>query len=199
MGPMYIRAKSLGTLGRLRYTRADVHLGGGAVLQGLAKISIITATCLSLAGCDAPGGGLALGQAGRTGDAAAAAAAQAGIDTTKPRATIWDVFSNAENPNKIVNVNKYIWNASLDVLNFLPIESVDPFTGVIVTGYGVPPGGGRAYRATILVQDPALDARSLKLSLQTKGGGAVAPATLRAVEDAILSRARQLRIADSKL
>ena len=85
------------------------------------------------------------------------------------------------------------------MLNFLPIESVDPFTGVIVTGYGVPPGGGRAYRATILVQDPALDARSLKLSLQTKGGGAVAPATQSAVEDAILSRARQLRIADSKL
>ena len=169
------------------------------MLQGLAKITIIMATCLSLAGCGASGGGLALGQAGRSGVAADAAAAKAGIDVSKPRATIWDVFSNAENPNKIVNVNKYIWNASLDVLNFLPIESVDPFTGVIVTGYGVPPGGGRAYRATILVQDPALDARSLKLSLQTKGGGAVAPATLRAVEDAILSRARQLRIADSKL
>ena len=193
------RVKSLGRLGRLRYTRLDVHLGGGAVLQGLAKISIISATCLSLAGCGGSGGGLALGQAGGNRLAADAAAAKAGIDTTKPRATIWDVFSNAENPNKIVNVNKYIWNASLDVLNFLPIESVDPFTGVIVTGYGVPPSGGRAYRATILVQDPALDARSLKLSMQTKGGSAVAPATLRAVEDAILSRARQLRIADSKL
>ncbi len=189
--------KSLGRLGRLRYTRQDVHLGGGAVLQGLAKISIITATCLSLAGCGGSGGGLAFGPAGRTG--AAADAAKAGNDTSKPRSTIWDVFSNNDNPNKTVNVNKYIWNASLDVLNFLPIESVDPFTGVIVTGYGVPPGGGRAYRATILVQDPALDARSLKLSLQTKGGGAVAPATLRAIEDAILSRARQLRIADSKL
>ena len=169
------------------------------MLQGLAKITLIAATCLSLAGCGAQTGGLALGQAGGGGVAADAAAAKAGIDTSKPRATIWDVFSNAENPNKIVNVNKYIWNASLDVLNFLPIESVDPYTGVIVTGYGVPPGGGRAYRATILVQDPALDARSLKLSLQTKGGSAVAPATLRAVEDAILSRARQLRIADSKL
>jgi uroporphyrinogen-III synthase len=56
-----------------------------------------------------------------------------------------------------------------------------------------------AYRATILVQDPALDARSLKLSLQTKGGGAVSPETLNAVIDAILTRARQMRIADSKL
>ena len=99
----------------------------------------------------------------------------------------------------MVKVNKYIWDAALDVLNFLPIESVDPFTGVIVTGYGTPPGGGRAYRATIYVQDPALDARSLKLAMQTKGGGAVAPETIKAVEDAILSRARQLRIADGKL
>ena len=31
-------------------------------------------------------------------------------------------------------------------------------TGVIVTDYGTPPGGGRAYRATILIQDAALDA-----------------------------------------
>ena len=194
------RAKSLGRLNVLRYTSQDIHQRGGAVLQGLAKITIIAVAGLSLVGCgNTGGGGLALGQAGRTGVAAEAAAIQAGRDPSAPRSTVWDLFSNADNPNKIVNVNKYIWNAALDVLNFLPIESVDPFTGVIVTGYGVPPGGGRSYRATILVQDPALDARSLKLSLQTKGGGAVAPATLRAVEDAILSRARQLRIADSKL
>ncbi|MDZ4135038.1 MAG: DUF3576 domain-containing protein [Paracoccaceae bacterium] len=109
------------------------------------------------------------------------------------------LFGNSADPNTTVEVNKYIWNAALDVLNFLPIETVDPFTGVIVNGYGHPPGGGRAYRATVLVQDPALDARSLKLALQSRGGGAVSRETLRAVEDAILSRARQLRIRDSKL
>lgn len=91
-----------------------------------------------------------------------------------------------------VQVNKYIWNAALDVLSFLPVQSADPFTGVIVTGYGTPPGGGRAYRATIHVTDPALDARTLNVSLYTRGG-AVSAETLRAVEDAILTRARQLR------
>jgi len=113
--------------------------------------------------------------------------------------TIWDLFSSRDDPNTTVEVNKYLWAASMDVLNFLPIESVDPFTGVIVTGYGAPPGGGRAYRATIYVQDPALDARSLKVALQSRGGGAAAPDTVRAVEDAILTRARQLRIQDSNL
>ncbi len=113
--------------------------------------------------------------------------------------TIWDLFSNNQNPNSTVAVNKYLWNASLDVLNFLPIQSVDPFTGIIVTGYGTPPGGGRSYRATIKISDPALDARSLKLSLQGAGGSAVAPDTVRAVEDAILTRARQLRIRDGEL
>lgn len=117
----------------------------------------------------------------------------------KPRATIFDLFNKNTDPNVTVRVNKYIWNASLDVLNFLPIQSVDPFTGVIVTGYGTPPGGGRSYRATIYVQDPALDARSLKLSLQGSNGASVAPETVNAVEDAILNRARQLRIADSHL
>ena len=127
------------------------------------------------------------------------AAIEAATGEERKGSTLWDLFSDADNPNTTVEVNKYIWQASLEVLNFLPIDSVDPFTGVIVTGYGRPPGGGRAYRATIYVQDPALDARSLKLALQGQGGGAVAPETVRAVEDAILTRARQLRVRDSKL
>jgi len=115
------------------------------------------------------------------------------------RSSLFDLFRNNADPNTTVEVNKYIWNAALDVLNFLPIESVDPFTGVIVTGFGTPPGGGRAYRATIYVQDPALDARSLTVALVARGGGPVAAETQHAIEDAILTRARQLRIADSRL
>ena len=116
---------------------------------------------------------------------------------TNPDNTIWSIFRKKTAENK-VQVNRYIWAASLEVLNFLPVQSVDPFTGVIVTGYGTPPGGGRAYRATVLIDDPALDARSLNVALQTRGGSPVSKATSRAVEDAILSRARELRIADSK-
>jgi len=97
-----------------------------------------------------------------------------------------------------VAVNRYLWAASLDVLNFLPVESVDPFTGVIVMGFGTPPGGNRAYRATIFITDPALDARALNVALLTRSGPAAAETT-RAIEDAILSRARQLRIADGAL
>lgn len=118
----------------------------------------------------------------------------------QPRETLMSsLLGGNADPNVTVEVNKYLWNASLEILDFLPIESVDPFTGVIVTGYGTPPGGGRAYRATVYVQDPALDARSLKVSLQSRGGAAVAPDVVKAVEDAILTRARQLRIRDSKL
>jgi hypothetical protein len=95
--------------------------------------------------------------------------------------------------NDTVKVNRFLWTASLDVLDFLPVEAADPFTGVISTGYGTPPGGGTAYRATVLITDPALDARALKVSLQTRRGP-VDAATQRAVEDAILNRARQLRI-----
>lgn len=173
---------------------------------------IASAVMLSLAGC----GGLSSSGSGLFGrksnlppteaQISNRAAADAQRDAIakiegkdKPRSTIWDLFSNADNPNTTVEVNKYIWNASLDVLNFLPIESVDPFTGVIVTGYGTPPGGGRAYRATIYVQDPALDARSLRIAMQSRGGAPVSTETIRAIEDAILTRARQLRIADSKL
>ena len=122
----------------------------------------------------------------------------AAVNGTQRRSTLWDLFGNNQDPNSTVEVNKYLWQASLEILDFLPIQSVDPFSGVFVTGYGTPPGGGRAYRATVYVQDPALDARSLKVALMTQSGP-VDPATQRAVEDAILTRARQLRIRDGKL
>lgn len=172
------------------------------VLRGLAKVALISV--FALTGCAKLGLGgskaVSIQDGGNSGTLAQQEASRAaGIDTSKRQSTLSDLFKGGDNPSHVVGINKYIWNAALDVLNFLPIESVDPFTGVIVTGYGVPPNGGRAYRATVLIQDPALDARSLKLSMQTKGGGAVSPETLTAIEDAILTRARQLRIADSKL
>ena len=114
------------------------------------------------------------------------------------RETIWDIFGSNARQEVTVKVNKYLWAASIDTLSFLPITTVDPFTGVIVTGYGTPPGGSRAYRATVHVKDPSLSPRALSVSLQTRSGPAN-PATTRAVEDAILQRARQLRIADDKL
>lgn len=119
-------------------------------------------------------------------------------DRKRPRGTIWDIFRSRPDQGRLGAVNKYIWNASLETLDFLPVQSVDPFTGVITTGYGTPPGGGKAYRATVLISDPALDARSLNLALMTRNGPAPA-ATVRAIEDAILTRARQLRQQDSKL
>lgn len=116
---------------------------------------------------------------------------------TEQKNTIWSIF-NRKTSDTSVSVNKYLWSASLEVLNFLPIQSIDPYTGVIVTGYGTPPGSGQSYRATVLIDDPALDARSLNLSLQTRGGRMVNKATSRAVEDAILSRAREMRISDNR-
>lgn len=172
-------------------------------------IAAITAFALvlTLAACGGGGGGLfgrkapvtdAEGHVLNANEAQRAAIAKV-EGTDEPGTKIWDLLNKNVDPSTTVKVNKYIWVASLDVLNFLPIQSVDPFTGVIVTGYGTPPGGSRSYRATIYVQDPALDARSLKLSLQGANGAAVAPETVSAVEDAILNRARQLRIADAGL
>lgn len=119
-------------------------------------------------------------------------------DARGRRETIWDLFGGGADPNVTVEVNRYLWNASLDVLNFLPIEAADPFSGVIVMGWGTPPGSSRQYRATVYVQDPALEARSLRVAIVTRAGPA-SRETVRQVEDAILTRARQLRVQDSRL
>lgn len=171
-------------------------------LTRLAKLSLILGLCVSIAACGSRRESGRTGLLGRVtaGTAPPDGAANLGREAAPQnytKSSIWDVFG----PNKgdqTVNVNRYIWAATLDVLNFLPVQSVDPFTGVIITGYGTPPGGGRAYRATVHVRDPSLDARSLNVSLQARNGS-VSPATVRAVEDAILARARQMRIRDRKL
>lgn len=171
--------------------------------SGVFRTSCAVITVLALTGCSqGTGSGSGLGSIGSAGSgpfSGGGGAKQSAAPAEEQRESkIWDLFGNNDDPNTTIEVNKYIWNASLEVLNFLPIESVDPFGGVIVTGFGSPPGGGPAYRATIYVQDPALDARSLKLSLVTRNGPASAETT-RAVENAILTRARQLRVADGKL
>ena len=111
---------------------------------------------------------------------------------------LFELFDGGPDANTTLEVNKYLWAASLDILSFMPVTQADPFSGVIQFGFGTPPGGSRAYQATVLVQDPALDARSLNVALRTRSG-AVDAATTRTVEDAILTRARQLRVADGRL
>ena len=160
----------------------------------LGKLALVLAACTALTAC---GGRSVLGPitVGGTPDDSFDARGKEGNQVYE-RSNIWDLFGPSKT-DQTVSVNKYIWTASLDILNFLPVQSVDPFTGVIVTGFGTPPGGGRAYRATVHITDPALEARSLRVALQSRNGP-VAAGTARAVEDAILSRARQLRIADSR-
>lgn len=163
--------------------------------QTTTKVLLVSGL-LALAGCGDGGLGNLFGGGTETAPANNERPAR---ERAKPeRETIWDLFVNRDDPNTTVEVNKYLWNAALDVLNFLPLQAADPFSGVMVFGYGTPPGGGAAYKATVYVRDPALDARSIEVSLQTRGGP-VSTETAHKVEDAILARARQLRIQDRNL
>ena len=104
-----------------------------------------------------------------------------------------------------VAVNAYLWRASLDTINFIPLVSADPFGGVIITDWYTPsetPNERMKVQVTIL--DRELRADGVRVSVfkqQTspKGGGwvdaQVDPRTQIDIENAILTRARQLRIA----
>jgi len=103
-----------------------------------------------------------------------------------------------------VAVNAYLWRASLDTINFIPLVSADPFGGVIITDWYTPaeaPTERMKVQVTIL--DRELRADGVRVSVfkqQTnpKGGwvdAQVDPHTNTDIENAILTRARQLRIA----
>jgi hypothetical protein len=101
-----------------------------------------------------------------------------------------------------IGVNAFLWRASLDTLSFMPLNSADPFGGVIITDWHSPPETpGERFKMTIYILDRRLRADGLKVAVfrQEKSStewvdSAVTDATARQLENAILQRARQLRL-----
>ena len=119
-----------------------------------------------------------------------------GIVLIDDNGKLGDLFKS--DSDEIGSVNKYLWQASIEVLSFLPINSADPFSGIIVFGKGKAPGSSQSYDATIYISDPALDARSLSVTVRSSNG-TVSSEAKREIELAILSRARQLRLKELDL
>ena len=119
-----------------------------------------------------------------------------GIVLIDDNGKLGDLFKSGG--DEIGSVNKYLWQASIEVLNFLPINSADPFSGIIVFGKGKAPGSSQSYDATVYISDPALDARSLSVTVRSSNG-TISSGAKREIESAILSRARQLRLKELDL
>jgi hypothetical protein len=119
-----------------------------------------------------------------------------GIVLIDDNGKLGDLFKSGS--DEIGSVNKYLWQASIEVLSFLPINSADPFSGIIVFGKGKAPGSSQPYDATVYISDPALDARSLSVTVRSSNG-TVSSEAKREIESAILSRARQLRLKELDL
>jgi hypothetical protein len=154
-------------------------------VTGLRAICLIAAAAAALAAC---------GDAERQRELALERRAE---EQEISDESIFDLLRNRGNIDENVPVNRFLWQASLDVLSFLPLEAADPFSGLIVTGWGNV-GGAGAYKVTVFITDPSLDARALKVAGFRSAGGRAVPvgeAENRALEDAILTRARQMRIA----
>jgi len=102
-----------------------------------------------------------------------------------------------------LGVNSYLWHASLDTLSFLPLVSADPFGGVIISEWYVAPSSpDERLKVTVYIMDRSLRADGLKVVVfrQTRNGNVwqdaqASPDTAHKLEDSILTRARELRLA----
>lgn len=105
------------------------------------------------------------------------------------------------------SVNRYLWSASLETMDFMPLLTADPVAGVITTDwYANPQVPSERFKANVYVLDTALRADALRVSVfkqvptQLPGGqviwqdAPVNPATAAELENAILTRARELRL-----
>src|ERR1700753_2555783 len=104
---------------------------------------------------------------------------------------------------RTLGVNSYLWHATLDTLSFMPLQSADPLGGVIITDwYTDPSDPNERMRVTVYILDRRLRADGLKISTfrQTHSADGwvdaqVNPDTATKLEEAILVRARELRLA----
>jgi hypothetical protein len=107
-------------------------------------------------------------------------------------------------------INRFIWQASLEVINFMPLASTDPFGGVILTEWTtLNEAQGERLKLTVYVTSQELRSDAVKVAVfrqkltEKKGSPsqwqdvAPDPKTATALENAILSRARELRVAAS--
>jgi hypothetical protein len=103
-----------------------------------------------------------------------------------------------------IGVNSYLWRASLDTVSFMPLLSADPFGGVIITDWYSPPESpNERFKLNIFILDRELRADGLRTAVfrqvYQQGPGWVdaqtASITAANLENAILTRARQMRIA----
>jgi hypothetical protein len=105
-----------------------------------------------------------------------------------------------------IAVSSYLWRATLDTLSFMPIASADPFGGVILTDwYEAPEARGERVKVNALILSKTLRADGIKLSVfkQKLEGGTwrdqpTDTLLARKLEDAVLTRARELKIGSAK-
>ncbi len=104
-----------------------------------------------------------------------------------------------------IGVNAYLWRAALDTIVFMPMVSADPFGGVIITDwYGPPETPSERFKVNVYILGRALRADGIRVTVfrQSRSEGAwrdagVGRDTAVSLENQILARARQLRLASA--
>jgi hypothetical protein len=103
----------------------------------------------------------------------------------------------------VIGVNTFLWRASLDTISFMPIKTADAFGGVILTDWHSPAESpNERFKLNVYILDRALRADGIRVAVfrQVLDQGnhwrdaAITKKTARQIEDAILTRARQIRL-----
>ena len=111
-------------------------------------------------------------------------------------------FEFGEGGGSSLAVNGFLWRAALETISFLPLESADSAGGVIITDWAVRPDDtNERVKATVYLFGKTLSPTNLQVKLfkQRKRDGQwvevpTNEATTRQLEDAILTKARQLKV-----
>jgi hypothetical protein len=105
-----------------------------------------------------------------------------------------------------IGVNAYLWRATLDTLSFMPLLTADPWGGVVNYDWYInPQTPNERFKATVFILDTRLRADALNVTVtkevkDASGGWTAAPVAAQTetdLENAILTKARQLNLANA--
>ncbi|MBN8511665.1 MAG: DUF3576 domain-containing protein [Rickettsiales bacterium] len=108
--------------------------------------------------------------------------------------------------SKVGNINKYLYQATIEVLKFTPLASVDSKAGVIITEWYTPKDQSNAqFKVTVYIKDDLITPEGIEvIAFERKKMGNkwsqenVAPSVSKVLEGKIIRKARDLYLQSAR-
>ena len=177
-------------------------------MKNTVKILTVLALSAAVAGCNAtPDADQSVPDASRDrrADVEAVQELEGGQETLFGEIALGGASKKQDDSGGGAAVNLFLWRAALETLSLGPLESADPFGGVIINWFTLDEEPGNQYRVTAYILGRSLRTDNIKIAMYVRNKKQGNTLTQRAtptaetrLENLILTKARTIRATQFK-